>query len=145
MGKRIAAIVIALAVGVGSVTLIESFSSLLFPAPENIDWNDAAALKQFIDSLPVVALLFVLIAHAFGALVAAMTCAAVVKQPWLGGTLIVGSTFQIAGIINLTMIPHPAWFSVIDIALYFPSALAGGLIAMSTFNFKTSDPPSEEP
>ena len=40
--------------------------------------------------------------------------------------LIIGALFMIGGIINVTMLPSPVWFSVLDIAgAYIPMAYLG--------------------
>lgn len=42
--------------------------------------------------------------------------------------LIVGVFFMICGIMNLSSIPHPAWFPYVDLPVYLILALTAGLL-----------------
>lgn len=64
--------------------MLESFSSLVFPAPPEIDLTDEEVLKSFLERLPTSALYIVLFAHITcsfigGAVVAAVT---IRKSTW---------------------------------------------------------------
>ena len=42
---------------------------------------------------------------------------------------IVGALFLVGGIINVLSIPHPLWFTAVDLLLYLPLALVGCRLA----------------
>jgi len=38
------------------------------------------------------------------------------------------SCSQYSGIANLLIIPHPVWFSIANVLIYLPAAIAGGMV-----------------
>ena len=129
MIRKAIALVIGFVVGSASVAAGHAVSSIWYPMPEGLDFNDADAMKAFVDSLPPAALVTVLAAHASGALVAGFVCSLIMRRHWLPGSLTLGVLFTLAGISNLVSIPSPLWFAVVDLMLYLPAALVGGAAA----------------
>lgn len=131
MARKFVALVVGLVAGFVGILLVEGLSVMFYPPPADLDMTNTDAMRRYVESLPVGAFLFVLFAHAFGSLIGAFVCAAIVGQRWFTGSLIIGTVFLVAGIINLGMIPHPNWFAVVDVILYVPFSLLGGWISQA--------------
>ncbi|WP_146118911.1 hypothetical protein [Blastopirellula marina] len=128
-GKTIFWIIVGVFAGflVGSlVNLTVSFAALLFYSPpEGFDWNDQAALAEYVGGLPMGAFLFALAAHAAHSLVGGWVAASIARPFRYTAGLLVGLGTLVGGIVNLGEIPHPGWFAVVDLILYVPLALLG--------------------
>lgn len=113
--------VVGIAVAMITVLLLEKAGHYVYPAPADLDVRNTEAMMDYVASLPIGALLFVLIAYVIG------TFDGVFVGAWIGRTkpvvfaLVVGVLMLVATITNLIMIPHPLWFSV--------SAVAGIIVA----------------
>ncbi len=133
MKRRVAGVIVGLVAGFLAVSLIESLSSLIYPPPADLDFGNSEAVRAFISDLPIPAFLIVLAAHAGGALIGGFVCAAMVRERWPAGSLMVGSVLLIGGAVILLRIPHPIWFSIADLILYLPTAVVGGVLANELF------------
>jgi hypothetical protein len=126
MGRKILAVLVGMIAGFAVIGLVEGLSNTLFPVPAGVDTTDMEALKRHVMTLPASAMLLVLAAHALGALAAGYACARIARAHWPTGSWIVGGLLLCAGVANLLLLPHPAWFAVADVLLYLPLAHLGG-------------------
>ncbi|MGI9470639.1 MAG: hypothetical protein ACR2NZ_03835, partial [Rubripirellula sp.] len=124
------------------VALVEGISSLIYSRPADLDFGDREAVRVFVSTLPAGAFLILLAAHVLGAFTAALTSVIIVGRRWIVGPLLLGFLLLIAGIVNLILIPHPAWFALGDIMVYLPSAIAGGIIGGKLVSWRRSVPDS---
>lgn len=97
----------------------------IYPPPAGADMSDSATMGAYVQSLPVPALLLILVAHAGGAFVGGLIAARIARRSplVLGG--IVGGFFLIGGVVNALSIPAPLWFVVIDLVSYVPCGMIG--------------------
>lgn len=143
MKRSVVGVVLGLIAGFVVVGVVEGASSFVYGSPQGFDFSDTKALREFVGNLPVGAFFFIIAAHVLGSFTAAMTCSAIVRTRWLTCSLIVGSVLLVAGVANLVMIPHPLWFSIVDVLVYLPSAIAGGKVACVAFGLNGSTRPSQ--
>lgn len=129
MAKNILAVIIGVIVGGLVIYGIESINMVRFPWPENLSMEDKEAFAEYVNSLPVDALLTVIIAHALGSLVAGFVCGKITPNKHITLGLICGVVFLLGGIMNLVMIPHPLWFMVADLLVFLPFAWLGARLA----------------
>lgn len=113
-------------VGMVVNTLVSSINMVLYPPPAGITLETPEKFGVFIATLPPLAFLIQLTAHAGGALVAGMMLGYFTRNKYW--VLAVGAIFLVAGVMNLMSIPHPLWFSIVDALLYVPAAYAGGAL-----------------
>lgn len=137
--KKIAGVIVGLIVAVLVISLIQLVSQATYPMPEGLKVSGKEAMAAWIKGLPLGAFIFVLCSHGMGALTGALTCRLIVGERWLRGTLFISGFLTLAGIMNLLSIPHPVWFSVVDILLYLPAALLGESLAGKIRSEQTSD------
>lgn len=129
MLKRILIIILGIIAGTIVIYLVESIGHLVYPPPEGMDVNDYESMKTIISRLPIGAFLFVLLAYALGSFAGGSLMALMSKTGKVANAIIVGSILMIFGIINLFMIPHPVWFTLVSIMIYIPCAYLGGQLA----------------
>lgn len=129
VGRRVLATVAGLLVGMVVIGAVERIGHLVYPPPPGIDLHDRAALEKLIAEAPAGALLFVACAWLCGTL-AGTALARTIEGP--GRTIaavLVGVLLLLAGIANLLMLPHPAWFVAVGLAALVAGGLGGTLVA----------------
>ncbi len=132
MGRNIVAGVVGVIVASVLVWVVQKIGHTVYPPPTDLNLADAEALKDYVASLPVGALLFVAAAWFVGA--TAGTCAAcaigTAKPMYLA--VVVGGFVFIAASANLVMIPHPIWFSVLGLVGILVGAGLGTMCKRAT-------------
>lgn len=105
------------------IALIELAGHFAFPLPEDVNLRDPEALAQAMPSIPLPAKLIVVFAWFAGALAGGLVARRLDGRwwtPWPVAGLVV-----LAGLLNILMVPHPAWMLFAAVA----APLAGGLAA----------------
>jgi len=116
-----------LVAGFAAIMIVQTIGHKVYPPPPGLDPKDAEALKALIGSMPTGALLFVLCSYAVGSLAGGFVASKIGQH--VAPALIVGALLMAAGVANLMSIPHPTWFTVINLLLFVPLAYAGGKLA----------------
>jgi len=112
MGKNIAAGVAGVIVAFFVVWLVEKIGHSVYPLPPDLNFADKEAMRAYIDTVPLGALLFVAGAWFLGALGGTVTACTVGDAKPVTYAMVVGGLMLLATAANLIMIPHPAWFSI---------------------------------
>jgi len=131
MVRRILAVIAGLFAGFLLVTLVEALSPLLFTMLPGLNPKNPESIRQFAEQIPAGSLVVVLLAHALGSFGGGWLAAFIARVKPVQHALIVGTFVMIAGIVNLAIIPHPLWFSILDVLVYLPSAYLGGTMVTS--------------
>ncbi|MGC8865516.1 MAG: hypothetical protein ACP5O2_07320 [Bacteroidales bacterium] len=95
-------------------------------------------LREATPLLKPIHFLMPFLAHALGTFVGSFITARTMARPIrMFPSLIVGLTFLVGGVLNVTMIPAPIWFDVVDLTIaYLPMAWMGYGVARK---IRTSD------
>jgi hypothetical protein len=107
--RAVLAVVAGVVTGSVVITIIESLAHRVYPLPP-LDFNDPVALRAAIATLPLMALILVVVGWTVGTLAGARTAVAISPRrqvAWIVGGLFVASTA-----LNLYLIPHPVWMAV---------------------------------
>ena len=97
------------------VWLVEMLGHTVYPPPTDINFADADAMRAYIDTLPIGALLFVAAAWFIGTLGGTfLACKLGDAKPMIYA-IVVGGLMLVATVANLIMIPHPLWFSILGV------------------------------
>lgn len=115
MGKNIFAGVAGIVVAVAIVWLVEMIGHSVYPPPPALDFADPVAMRAYMETLPIGALLFVGSAWFLGTLGGTMTACRIGSAQPTTYAMVVGGLMLLATAANLYMIPHPLWFSVLGI------------------------------
>lgn len=125
MGKKILAGVVGVIGAFVLVWLVQKVGHTVYPPPVDLDWEDADAVREFIGSLPTGAFLFVIASYFIGAFGGTFAACKIAKSSRFVFALLVGGLMLVATAMNLVMIPHPMWFSVLAIVAIIVAAWLG--------------------
>jgi hypothetical protein len=128
--NRVLAVPAGLMAGWIVFIIVETITHRVYPPPPGFDPGNAEHLKAFVDGLPVAALLLLLLGCAVGAFAGGLVAARIHVPPSRRPGWFVGGILTLGGILNLTMVPHPMWFTVVTILVFLPLALAGAKAGM---------------
>jgi hypothetical protein len=105
--------------------LFEMVGSSVFPTPPGFDYNDAVAMQLFVDSLPIEALLLVLLGYVVGSFLCGLVLAKLARNEKKVLPLIAGGILTLAGFANVINIKHSIWFSALVLIVFIPCVLVG--------------------
>lgn len=129
MGRTILAVILGIVVAGLIVAGIETIGHTLNPPPPGTDLTSPEALKTLIASLPVAALVIVVLAWALGSIGGGFTAAKISRQHKRGAALAVGIVMVLLVASNFFVIPHPLWMMALGVLLPIPLALVGRKLA----------------
>ena len=109
--------------------VIVSLSGMLFPAPADTDLADPVQLAAWVASLPPQAFVLVLIAHLGQAFAGGAVVAGLARSHVTALALTIGGLSMLGGLMNLLVMPGPAWMWV-ELPLYFVAAVAGAQLVL---------------
>lgn len=113
--RGVAGIVIGLVAAFVIVATTNSASHAIYPVAAHIDAGDPAAMKALIASMPLGALITLVVGWVVGAYVAAVIALMVAeRRRWAG--LTAAGLFLLVVLANLLMLPHPLWMIVAGLA-----------------------------
>ncbi len=111
------------------IGLVQAIGVRVYPPPPGLDPRDTETFKAAVAQMPRGALLFVLLAYAAGSVAGGWVAARFIPRAKLMHGMIVGAFLLGAGVVNMSMIPHPGWFWVSAIAIYLLGAWSGARAA----------------
>lgn len=111
MIRNIIAAIAGIVVAFLLVMLIEALGHSVYPPPPGLSADDMDAIRAYIETAPVGALLFPALAYIVASFCGTfVACYIGNAKPIIYGT-VVGGLMLVATVANLIMIPHPLWFS----------------------------------
>lgn len=125
MGKNIAAGVAGFVVAGLLVWLVEMLGHSVYPPPPDLDFADADAMRAYVATLPVGAFLFVGGAWFVATLAGTFTACRIGTAKPIIFAGVVGGLMLVATAVNLVMIAHPLWFSILAVAGIIVAAWLG--------------------
>ena len=126
IGHTIIAIIAGVVVAFALVAAIEWLGHQVYPTPAGVDLSRPEQAHDYVRNLPVGALLLVLTSWVIATFCGGIVAAAIEKgrpRRAAGG---VGVVVLAVTIANLTLIPHPLWFSIAGVLSIVVAALAAG-------------------
>lgn len=129
--KNVLAVIAGAIVGSAVNMGIVMISGSVIPPPNGADTTTMEGLKESMHLFQPQHFIFPFLAHALGTFAGALLAAVIAANRKMIFALSIGAFFLIGGIINVTMLPSPVWFTVLDLACaYIPMAyLAGKLVS----------------
>ncbi len=118
MIKKIIAVPAGVLVGGLGIYLIETLGHKLYPLPAGIDRNDMDAMASYVPTAPFMALFFVILAYAVGALLSGYISTKVAADGKVIYALICGLVFLLQTIYMMYIMPTSAWFWVAGILVW---------------------------
>jgi hypothetical protein len=131
--RRLLVVLAGVVLGGIVVALVEGVGHAVFPPPAGVDLTDPEQLAAIMDTIPVGAKLFVVLAWLLGSLsggwAAVRAAGRLEVGPALRLALVVGTVLLLFGAYTLVTIPHPLWMAGLGILLPLPSAWLGARLA----------------
>lgn len=116
---RKAAAIIAGIVATGiAVGLVQQLGHYLYPLPAGTDPNDTAAIKDYVEHAPFMAVFFVIISYAAGALSGGFVSTIIANDGKKIYAIIIGILFLIISVYMMITILSPIWFWILGIAVW---------------------------
>lgn len=97
------------------IWLIEKLGHTVYPPPADLDFSDPEAIRPYLDTLPIFALLFPMLAWFIGTFTGSLVGSLIGTARPLLFCAVVGGLVLAGTIANLIVIPHPLWFSIISV------------------------------
>lgn len=130
MIRNICAVVVGLIAGMALNMAILLLSVLLYPLPEGVSFGDTEAMAAHMKTLPVIALLIVMLAHLGQAFVGGLIAAIIGKNSSMLVAMIVGVLSLMAGLFNMESMSPPTWMWI-ELPLYLVAAWAAARIVLA--------------
>lgn len=130
MGRKILAVVAGVILAGLLVYAVETVGHQVYPPPADLDMKNMAAMGAYVATLPIGALLFVLLAYALGSFAGGWLAAKIARTSQIHLPLTVGGIQLLFGILNLIAIPHPLWFAIAAVSVFLPAAYWGGKLVV---------------
>lgn len=123
--------VIAGVLGGSAVNMaIITVGPMMIPPPEGVDMSDMDKLADNLNLLGPTSFIAPWLAHALGTLVGALIAAKLAASHKMMFAFGVSVFFLLGGIIMVSMLGGPIWFSVVDlVGAYLPMGYLGGVLS----------------
>lgn len=118
MLRKILAIPAGLVAGGIGIFLIQMLGHKLFPLPEGMNPNDMEAMKTYVASAPFMALFFVILSYALGALLSGFASTFVAGDHKKVYAVVCGIIFLLQSIYMMYSLPTPIWFWILGILVW---------------------------
>lgn len=129
MIRNAAAVVAGVVTAFVLIMLIEKLGHMIYPPPTDLDWSDPAAVRPYMATMPVLALLFPMFAWMIATFVGSLLGCFIGTARPLAFAGIVGGLVLAGTVANLIVIPHPLWFSILSVVGIVTSAWLAMLVA----------------
>lgn len=106
-----------------TVAGVQMIGHRLWPLPAGIDPSNHAQMAGIVESMPVAAKAWVVLAYAIATAVAVLVATTIARTRWKGLGIALGGLMVVLCIINLLMLPHPLWMIVATLAIPLPIAI----------------------
>ena len=125
MFRKIIAGIVGFFVAGVIVWIVQKIGHTIYPTPADLDVGNTDVMRAYIDTLPLGALLTVALAWFLGSLGGTFAACRIGSARPLIYLLVVGGMMFAGAAFNLTIIPHPIWFSILGIVGIFVGAWLG--------------------
>jgi len=115
MIRDAAAAVIGLVIAFVLIMAIEKAGHFIYPPPPDLDFSDSDAVRTYIATLPLLALLFPMFAWVIGTFSGTLVACFIGTVRPIAFAIVVGGLVLAGTVANLIVTPHPHWFSVLSL------------------------------
>lgn len=129
MLRTVLAGVVGVVVAMLTITLCEFAAHAVYPPPPGLDMTDPTAVAAYAATVPVPALVLVLLGWTLGAFDGALAAALVTRSRARTVALVVGAVVVAGVVVNAMLIPHPAWLTALGVVLPLAAAYAAAQLA----------------
>ncbi len=120
--KNTATFIISIALGGLVVYMMQQVGHFKYPPPEG---SSKELITQYIQNAPNGLLAWVLLSHSLGALTTGWLLGRFLANNSLFLYKVAALIWMFIGMINILYVPHPIWFTISDLCVYFPMVFIG--------------------
>ncbi len=113
--RKVLAVLAGILTGMIAISLVQMLGHYLYPEPEGLDTNDLNQLAEYVKTAPFMALFFVVLSYAFGALSSGFVSTKIANDGKQIYAIICGIVFLILSIFMMSSLPTPIWFWILGI------------------------------
>ena len=129
--RDIIAVLVGWIVGMAANMAFVFVNIVLHPMPDGVTFDGKEGFNAYIETLPLMAFLIILVAHLSQAFFGGLAAAKISKKRPITVAMIIGVLSLIGGYINMQSIPLPTWMWI-EMPLYLVAAwLAASLVTAS--------------
>ena len=128
--NRLASILTGCAAGIAVIFGMDMVSHMVFPPPSGFDLQNPEDLKKLVLLMPIGAFVLLLVGAFLGAFAGGIVCTLISKERKFRNVMIVGLVLTAMGALNFMMVPHPMWFMIASLVVYFAGAFGGYKLTM---------------
>ena len=126
-------VIVGIPIGMIFMMSLHMASTLVYPLPEGVDFmsqspDNIERLQAWFATLPAGAFILAALSHGLGCMMAAIVATFISGRTTPVPAGFIGVFFTVSGIMNLSSIPHPAWFPFVDIPIYMILAIAAWML-----------------
>lgn len=134
MARNVTGLIVGLAAAFFVYWTLQSINQSIAPVPEGLGIDNKEGVQAYYETIPTVAHILVLLSHILGAGLGAYVAGKVGERPVRYIPLVIGGFLLLMGIIKLVTVPHPLWFTIVDLFVHVPFALWGYSLATKSSN-----------
>lgn len=116
------AVLLGLVVALVAMLLLEYLGMSLFPLPPGVALDNEADLAHIVESAGIGKQLWVLMGWSLAAFIGGWVAARTSLRHRAGAALWVGGLIVAGVLLNVALLPHPAWMTVLGVLLPVPAA-----------------------
>lgn len=128
MARNVISLMTGIVVSFLVIFSVQMVNYQLFPLPPNVNPQDFEAMTKHAKELPALAHWIVLFSHILGSITGAYVVTKIAESAHVKLAIGLGVFLLIMGVITIFRLPHPMWFTLVDILVYVPSAYLGYLL-----------------
>src|ERR1700761_4905414 len=113
--KYVLPVVIGAMAGMILITLGEMYIETIYPLQAGTDKYDADSLAKAMKLMPEKAFVMLLVNYMVCSFGAGIIATLVAKRESFRPALVVGIVLTLAGVYNVINLPHPVWFSAVNL------------------------------
>lgn len=130
MGRQIVAVLLGVITASIVVLAGDSLAQWMYPVDETWDKSDPNTILRYIEQVDGSALVIMVVGWLLSSFTGGMVAAYLAPKQAARVSVITGFILFIGAAINLYLIPHPLWMTIIAILGYLPCARIGGQVAL---------------
>jgi len=126
--KYVLPVVVGAMSGMILITIGEMGIHHLYPLPPGTDSYDVDSLAKGLKDMPKNFFHLLLLNYIACSFLAGLIATLVAKRNTARPAIVVGIVLTLAGLYNVIYLPHPLWFSIVNLLVYLPFAYFGYLL-----------------
>lgn len=106
-----------------TVAGVQMIGHQLWPLPTGIDPNSHADMAGIVESMPIAAKAWVVLAYAIATAVSVLVATTLARTRWKGLGIALGLLMVGLCVINILLLPHPLWMIIATVVIPLPIAM----------------------